>query len=152
MAMQRLDRALGMPSLEALVADPGRIAELPRPIVVELRRRCGHLLVDLDAALARATPPGEPLALAPDQWVGLRTLSRFTGLSPKSLRAAAHAGDLPARQARAGKWLVQVGAASQWLAGRGRPAPGSPTDPDEAVVTREAARIAEAMAARLGKR
>jgi hypothetical protein len=141
-----------LPSLEALCADPGRIAELPRPVVVELRRRCGHLLVDLDAALARATPPAEPLALSPDQWVGLRTLARFTGLSPKSLRVAVHAGDLPARQVGAGKWLVQVGAAAQWLARRGRPAPGSSADPEEAVVAREAERIVEALAVRLGKR
>jgi hypothetical protein len=50
-----------VPGLDAVAEDPSCLERLPRPVLIELRRRAGHLLADLDAALAaRVTYGGEP--------------------------------------------------------------------------------------------
>ena len=72
-----------VPSLDEVAADPGRLAELPIDVLLDLRRKSGIVTVEVDVAIARrsAQAASQEPSPVPDRLISAEEVVRIAGVT-----------------------------------------------------------------------
>jgi hypothetical protein len=107
-----------LPTLEQIAHDRSVLDDLPADVLIELRRQCGHLYDDLDAAVLRNQARGVPSPTEVEGVVMLEEAAKMLATSEDTLYSKWRNLPFAFKDALDGKIKFRVTGIARYIAGR----------------------------------
>src|SRR5437899_2286176 len=98
------------------MSDASKLDGLPLDVLLAFRRRAGHLIADLDDAIARRSSQLQ-VSDSSDSFAVLTTrhLAKIWRMPEPKIRELCRTGALPARKLGPKEWVIAASALRDWL-------------------------------------